>query len=106
MPDETYVPDFFDRDGTRLRCRACRAEIDYMDEGLDASYLSDHVGEAIGCHACGLTSRIPTEEEAEWPKRKDPGDPIKDVSVVERSIQNAPASEPEPELDEPEEEPG
>jgi hypothetical protein len=84
-PDSTYKPDFFDRTGDQLRCRICLVVIDFSSEsGRSPEYLDKHVGEALGCPACGLASRIPSTDESEWPDRKHVHDPMHGVPMVER----------------------
>lgn len=82
---DTYRPDFYDRHDTTLRCRPCGATFAFTEEnGRDPSFLSGHVGETFPCPNCGLGSRIPTMEEAEWPTKKHPDDPVAGVPVTER----------------------
>lgn len=96
MPSDrnsTYRPDFYDRDGSTLRCRPCGAQFAFGGEtGRDEAYLTTHIGERFGCPACGLDSRIPSLDEAEWPNRKDSDDPMRGVPMTERERQGAPGT--------------
>lgn len=85
MAEADYRPDFYDRDGLALRCRVCGARFSFdAATGRDPAYLDTHVGEVIGCPACGLGSRIPSVDESEWPDRKHPADPMDGVPMTER----------------------
>lgn len=79
MTDPARAADFFDRDHERLRCRECGYVF-----AIPSDWIGRHPGEHLPCPGCGLTSRLPTEEESEWPQRKDPGDPVDGASMVER----------------------
>lgn len=93
-PDPDYRPDFYDRDGLVLRCRVCGVRTSFeADSGRAAEYLDTHVGEAIGCPACGLASRIPSLDEAEWPNRKHPDDVLDGVPMTERRQSMNPGSD-------------
>lgn len=78
--------DFFYRDRPNpetgeapMRCRDCGYEFSIPDD-----WANDHSGESVGCPGCALPSRIPTAEEAEWPYRKDPTDPMAGVGMTDR----------------------
>jgi hypothetical protein len=91
MATPDYRPDFYDRDGDLLRCRVDDTLIPFDGtSGRDPAYLDAHVGEVFGCPGCGLGSRIPSLDEAEWPNRKDEGDPIDGVPMTDRVMQGRP----------------
>lgn len=88
-----YRPDFFDRSVTEagttlLRCRSCGQVIDHIPR----DWLDARGGDVVPCPNCKLGQRIPTAEEAEWPDRKDPADPVAGVPAVDREQhENRPA---------------
>lgn len=86
MARSTYRPDFYDRDGDLLRCRPCGFIVEW-NAPRDPEWLNGHVGETYPCPNCGLSSRIPTAEESQWPDRKDHDDPIRGVPQTERPQQ-------------------
>lgn len=51
------IPDFCDRDGGTLRCRECANEWELEVEWLDA-----RIRDTIGCPACGIFCRIPSDD--------------------------------------------
>lgn len=90
MAEADYRPDFFARSGPRLRCRICLVVTDFSEAPRVESYLAGHEGAALACPGCGLASRIPSLDEAEWPERKDVGDPVRGVPMTERATQGHP----------------
>lgn len=91
MTEPDYRPDFYDRNGDTLRCRVDGSLVVFGGEsGRDPAYLVSHVGESFPCPYCGHDSRIPSLDEAEWPNRKDSGDPIDGVPMTERTMQGRP----------------
>lgn len=50
---------FFERSGAALTCVECRTTFDH----IDAEWLDAHVRESIGCPGCGLSSRIPVDDD-------------------------------------------
>jgi hypothetical protein len=65
-----------------LGCPECGFIIDHIPE----DWLDAHVGESIGCPDCGLSNRIPTPEEANWPDDKSPDDPMFGIPAPEREL--------------------
>jgi hypothetical protein len=71
-----------------LGCPECGHIIDH----IPSDWLDIRVGEHLGCPNCGLSSRIPTFEEASWPYLKHPQDTQFMVPVPEREAERLPSA--------------